>query len=345
LSIGPTAAQVAEAHALVAKLGSKTKAAIVLGIPRTTLHEWVSGNVRPKDPLEGSFVAGNEIIARLNAENATLKETLKNATRPKYSIRTDNISRGERLKVVCIGDAHDSPHLDDKSRFVHIGKHINAVRPDVVVQIGDFMTADSVSTHAGNHTIEGKHKPTFNDDLNSFRLALDAFNDGLGSFNPEKHVTLGNHELRLLKFEQEHPETEGMIGEKLHLALSDRGWKYSPYGEATFYGGVAFLHCAINRMGKSFGGKNSELQVANELLTDCVVGHSHIKRVHKAPKLHHRHVTVVNVGCALPEGYIEPYAKVAQTGWSYGVMTLTIKDNHIQDDEWVSMATLAERYA
>lgn len=337
---GPTAAQVAEAHAIFARLGSKTKAANALNMSRSTLTTWLNGVVKP---IEGRVdLSSDSTIARLQAEIDTLKESLQNATRPRYTIRQGIASRGERLKIVVIGDAHDSPHLD-KERFVHIGKHINSIRPDVVIQIGDFMTADSVSTHEGNHTIAGRGKPTYNEDIASFRLALDALGSAL-NYNPEMHVTMGNHERRVMAFENENPEVDGMMSEKLNLALSDRGWTYSPYGEPTFYGGVAFLHAALNRLGKTFGGKTAENQIANETVTDCVIGHSHIKRVSKHSKLHHRHVTIANVGCALPDGHVESYAQHAMTGWSYGIMTLGIKDGHIVDDEWVSMATLKERH-
>ena len=341
--IGPTAAKVAEAHATFARLGSKTQAAKALGMSRSTLTTWLTGQIKPIEERAGVSSGQGEFIARIQAENATLKESLQNATRPRYTVRQDIASRGERLRVIVIGDAHDSPSLENKERFVQIGKHINSVRPDVVIQIGDFMTADSVSTHEGNHTIGGKSKPTYSEDIASFRLALDAIGAAL-NYKPEMHVTLGNHERRVMAFEHENPEIEGMMSEKLNLALSDRGWTYSPYGEPTFYGGVAFLHAALNRLGKTFGGKTSENQIANETMTDVVIGHSHIKRVVRFSKLHHRHVTVANVGCALPDGHVENYATHAMTGWSYGIMTLGIKDGHIVDDEWVSMATLKERH-
>lgn len=343
--IGPNAARIAEAHAAMARFGSQRKAAKALGISKSTFNRLVKGSIKTVENNPAILNSDNEIINRLRAENATLKEAVRSATRPKYTVRVDNVSRGNRVKVVVIGDAHDSPHIPDKSRFTWLGKHVADVKPDFVIQIGDLGTFDSVSTHCANHTLEGKTKPKFTDDINSLNLALDAFNDGLGSFNVEKHTTHGNHERRVFAYENEHPEVEGMPSHLLDQCLVQRGWTYSPYGQPHFVGGVAFLHAAINRMGKTFGGKTSENQIANETLTDVVVGHSHIKRVLKYAKLHHRHVTIVNAGCALPHGYIEDYAQHAQTGWSYGVMTLTIKDNHITDDEWVSMETLEERYA
>jgi len=328
--------------AAYARTGVIAKAAKEVGIHRSTAREYIRGNFKPAPDKDMGTQATIESLRR---ELDVARQSLKDAVKPRYTIRADNVSRGDKVKVVVIGDAHDSPHIPDKSRFQWLGKYVADTKPDFVIQIGDVATMDSVSSHTGNHTLEGKSKTNIPTDIASLNLALDAFNDGLGSYNVPKHITLGNHERRVFAYENEHPEVEGMPSHLLDQCLVQRGWTYSPYGQPHFVGGVAFLHAAINRMGKTFGGKTSENQIANESVTDVVVGHSHIKRVVKFAKLHHRHITVVNAGCALPHGYIEDYAKHAQTGWSYGVMTLTIKDNHITDDEWVSMETLGERYA
>ena len=343
-SIGPTAAQVEQVRQAVKTHGKISAAARVLGMPRKTVSDWVSGSIKSVEERASVSAPVNDIIENLRRELDTAKEALREAQRPRFTIRQDVYAKGDKIKVLVIGDAHDSPHIPDKSRFTWIGKYINETRPDVVIQIGDFMTADSVSAHTGNHTLAGKTKPIFEDDIRSFRLALDALDSEI-KYNPQKHCTLGNHERRIYLYEDEHPEVAGKLSCDLDLAFRSKHWEYSPYGQPTFYGGVAFLHAAINRLGKTFGGKTAENQIANESLTDVVIGHSHIKRVVKYPKLHHRHITVANAGCALPEGYIEDYAQHAQTGWSYGLMTLTIKDGHIRDDEWVSMGALQEKYA
>ena len=323
------------------KHGTINDAAKECGIHPRSAREYIRGNYKPAPDTNPD---AGLIIENLRKELQTTRDALTAAKRPRYTVRSDNIARGEKIVVTVIGDAHDSPHIPDKSRFKWLGKHVKETKPDFVIQIGDIATFDSVSTHTSNHTIEGKSKPKIIDDINSLNLALDAFNSGLGSYSVPKHITLGNHERRVFAFENENPEIDGMASHLLDQCLTTRGWTYSPYGDPYFIGGVAFLHCAINRMGKAFGGKTAENQIANESITDCVIGHSHIKRVTKHSKLHHRHVTIANAGCALPNEYIEDYAKHAQTGWSYGVMTLVIHNKHITDDQWVSMATLEKRY-
>jgi len=56
-------------------------------------------------------------------------------------------------------------------------------------------------------------------------------------------------------------------------------------------------------------------------------------------------VSVVNVGCALPHGHVEDYAKHATNGWSWGVTMLGIENGQIVDHQFVSMSTLEDRYA
>ena len=43
------------------------------------------------------------------------------------------------MKELAIGDTHDAPDIN-KDRFRWIGKHIRKIKPDIVVQIGDFIT-------------------------------------------------------------------------------------------------------------------------------------------------------------------------------------------------------------
>jgi hypothetical protein len=325
--------------AAYARTGVIAKAAKEVGVHRSTAREYIRGNFKPAPDKDMGTQATIESLRR---ELDTTRQALKDAVRPRYTIRADNISRGDRVRVVVIGDAHDSPLLD-KSRFEWLGKYVADTKPDFVVQIGDIASFDSVSSHANN--LENKTKPRIIDDINSLSLALDAFNSGLGSYNVPKHITLGNHEKRLFTYEGENPEVEGMPSHMLDVCLKDRGWTYSPFAQEYFIGGVAFLHCALNRMGRPIGGQTSENITSNSSLNDCVLGHSHVKRVVRYPKLFGKHLTIVNAGCALPQGHVESYARHSLTGWWFGCGLLTIKDNHIINDEWVSMETLGERYA
>lgn len=254
--------------------------------------------------------------------------------------------RSGRMKVMVIGDAHDSPGIA-KDRFAWMGKFAADERPTHIVQIGDLLTLDSLNGHIGNSTFSGRLKGTFLDDMASGNEALALFNEQLpGGYTPHKHVALGNHERRLYLFEENAPETAGMMQCELESLLSRHGWAWSPFGQFHYLGGVGFVHCVLNRMGRPYGGKNAETTLCNEAMHDLVIGHSHTGRVWKAPKIGpSQHVTVVNAGCALPDGHIEEYARHSLTGWTWGVTVLEIEGGHIVGHQFVSMATLEDRYS
>jgi len=251
---------------------------------------------------------------------------------------------GGGYKVLAIGDAHDDPHLP-KDRFRWFGAHAAAMKADYVVQIGDWATLDSLNSHIGNETLQAKTKNPFVDDLVSLQISIKSFSDGLGAHNCRRVVSLGNHERRAWIFEDANPESAGLLTGPLLAAFEAGGWETRPYGEIFYLGGVGFVHAALNRMGKTYGGKNAENTIANDAVHDLVIGHSHVARQIRQPKIGpYQHVTVLNLGCALPYGHVEDYARDALTGWTWGVYELFIRAGHIESAKFVSMLELEERY-
>ena len=327
---------------LVTRYGTSTAAAAISGENPRTLRERAQ-KARDYYKLEAQTKGPDDQLSRALVEIEALKERLAHAQRPRFSIRTDTPTH-EKIRICCIGDAHDTPGLS-KERFRWIGEHINATRPDVVVQIGDFATVDSLNSHEGNETLKGRAKPSFGDDMKSFLEALETLNEPI-KYTPEKHCTLGNHERRIWNYENKNPEMDGQLSMDLMGKLEKTGWTASPYPALQMYGGVGFNHAAINSMGKTCGGKNAEATISNEAVCDLVIGHSHRHRSWSAAKISptNRSVKIYNVGCALPHGHIEDYAKHTLTGWHWGVADFLIRDGHIADDSFTSMLTLEERY-
>jgi len=248
-------------------------------------------------------------------------------------------------KVLVIGDAHDSPKVP-QNRFRWIGKHIKKIKPEYVIQIGDFLSLDSCCWHIDNATMQArKNKGTFLEDIESFDSALYELNKGIGKTKAIKHVTLGNHENRLWKWEDNNPEYYNMGKNKLFETLKKYGWTASEYGEFYFIDGVGFTHVPFNIMGGSFGGVNVERNIGQNSLFDVVFGHTHKFNDIRCPKIgNSKYVRVVNAGCALPQNHVESYAKLSTTGWFWGLCEITIFDNHIQDVSTISMTTLENMY-
>ena len=331
--------------------GSKTAAARVAKIPNTTYNSRYSEAVmRGYTPSSGALaqadVSSNDLRAQIEnlksqlSANQTHVEIAPVVIKPHYTVRTDRGS-GEKIRICAIGDAHDSPKIPNKERFEWIGAHIKATKPDVVVQIGDFLTLDSLNNYEPNETFAGKLKPTFQADVGSFIEALGAMDiDG-----PELHCTLGNHEQRLFAYENNHPEVYGMMQIELQGAFERFGWTFSPYKFIQKYGGVGFTHSATNSMGRAYGGKNSENSIANDSLFDLVIGHSHRRRLVRVPKIgDDNNLAVLNLGCALPDGFIESYARHSSTGWSFGIYDLTIQHGSLQSESFIPMSELGSLY-
>lgn len=307
--------------------GNIAKAARSIGVSPNTLRSWARDHQQTL-PDDAFAVA---------PPGPTVK--------PHYRVSFDRPDGRGKTRVLAIGDAHDGPRIP-KDRFRWFGRLAADTQPDVIVQIGDFLSLDSLCRYEGNDTLKGKAKPSLKDDLDSFKEALEAFDDGLGGFRPERHVTLGNHEDRIWSFTNRTPEVAELLTENLHTILTDRGWTYSPFGQLHFIGGVGFVHSPLNRLGKPYGGKTCEQQIANDALHDVVFGHTHIERRHKAVKIGpNKHVTILNLGCALPDGHREAYLGHASDGWGYGVWDLTLERGQIQAAQWTPMPVLEERYS
>ena len=312
--------------------GSSLAAAKELGIPRTTFATRVEvAKIR-------GFI--REEVSKVEESDEVRKVYLK----PHYKIYQRPPGQRIDARVLAIGDAHDGVEVPDKSRFYAMGQYALSNQITHIVQIGDFASMDSMSTHDKNDTIKGQNKPSYKEDLDSFSEALQYFDNGLEDWQGHKHVTLGNHEDRIGRFVNSNPEMAELLYEKLYALFDRYEWTYSPFGEFFFIGDVGFTHVPLNQMGKPYGGMHSENSIARDTLHDIVYGHTH-KRVDKSfPKIGHDHVTVVNLGCSLPDGHIEEYAKHSVTGWSYGVYDLTIRDGKIKQRTWVPMDVLLETY-
>ncbi len=252
---------------------------------------------------------------------------------------------GRVLRVLAMGDAHDRPDMP-KDRFHWMGRLAADSGCEWVVSIGDLCTFDSLNSHIPNESLLGKSKNPFARDAQSLRDALGAFDAGLGGHKPRRHVTLGNHERRVWLYEDLRPEVAGMLTGELAQALEAHGWGWTPYGEYFFLAGIGFIHAAVNRLNKTYGGKNAEMTIANDAVFDHVIGHSHVRREHRAPKLGpSRHVTILNLGCSLPWGHVEEYMyHGATTGWWWGCHVLTLQGGQIVGADAIPMNELERRY-
>jgi len=311
--------------------GSPSEAAKALGVPRTTIYS----------RLEAARVSYNLTPADKPPQPAIIiPETI---SRPRVRVKAVSSPHQDApiTRVLGIGDLHDSPSLD-KERFRWIGRHAAATRPDRVVMIGDTADFDSLSSHAKPGSAAQKLQPSFASELESLEEAFSVYRkeaDGIRTDN-----TAGNHEGRVWRFEDASASAEGMLTQPLMDVFARFDIHLHREGEYLLIDGVAFNHCPRNIMNREYGGK-----WLNSIATECRVSHV-FGHVHRGQVLHAHKVgpwggiTLVNLGTALPMGYIKPYARIATAAWTWGVYDLTIQAGHIVGHQFIGMDELSRKY-
>lgn len=247
---------------------------------------------------------------------------------------------GEPTRVAVIGDAHDSPHLRDKSRFRWLGAYVAEQGIEHVVSVGDWLTMDCFSSHTDRATFEGFAKPTFDQDLDSFHESQRAFQDGLAGHKPKKDITLGNHEARAWKYDNAHPDGVSHA-HKLEEAFAQWGWRTSLYGEYRFIGGVGFVHVPFNALGRPL----TQNQRPNKALLDTIHGDDH-----RATQLTDfksgpfRSPTIYSAATALPPGFIEGFSNKGGSTWRSGICEAVLWGGHVRKWSFTEMVLLRHRY-
>ncbi|HYE38244.1 hypothetical protein [Methylocaldum sp.] len=252
---------------------------------------------------------------------------------------------GDPIRIAVIGDAHDAPHLRDKSRFRWLGQYIAEHGIPHVVQIGDWWTLDSFSSHTDRATFEGLAKPTFEQDRESFHESQHAFRQGLAGHKPKLDETLGNHELRAWRYSNFHPDGLN-YGDLIVEAFNQWGFRVTPYGEFRFIGGVGFIHAPLQPASdKPYGGKTGGQRASNDSLFDIVRGDDHRVTISVGDKIGPvRAPTVYSTGTALPPGFIEGYARKGGSSWRSGICDLTIWGGVVRQFNFTDMHLLRRRY-
>jgi hypothetical protein len=315
--------------------GSIKRTSDFLGVSSSTLRDKI------RDGREMQISEAIPKIKELNDEIALLKKQLElfRPTKPRYVA-----GREEGTRVIAIGDTHDQPEMS-KARFKWIGKHCAATMPHRIVQIGDFCSWDSVSSHDAPGSLGHALRPSFKADLESCEEAMCLFFKEIKDLNIPMELTAGNHEDRICRFENKNPETVSTLYTQFEELCARYRWRLHPYGQWLFVDGVGFTHVPKNIMGKPYGGQNSENQIANHATHSIVFGHTHRATFRKTPKIGiNNSIEVLNLGSAMPEGYVAKYAGTATSGWSYGINELTIKSGHIIAHRFINMAQLQDMY-
>jgi hypothetical protein len=161
---------------------------------------------------------------------------------------------------LVIPDTQCKPGVDLR-HMLWTGFYIRRKRPDVIVHLGDHWDMPSLSSYdRGTKRAEGRR---YVHDIAAgnyaMQLLLDQFAD-MPDYKPLMVFCIGNHEERILRHAEAHPELAGTL---TYDSLNLSAWQVADYLTIKKVHGVAYTHFITHPMtGKPLGG-NAQRRLVN----------------------------------------------------------------------------------
>ena len=223
---------------------------------------FVDGLYGEQDKSQGKIVSFEKFSEELSKGMAVKKESVTLASNEVFKIVTDQTKQeGTHL---FIPDTQCKPDISlDYLRW--LGEYIVRKKPDVIVHAGDHADMESLSGwDKGKKAAEGKRihldvtaaiagmrallQPLYNlqqQELKEF---------GEVRYKPRMTLTLGNHEDRIDRYAETHPEMHGFLSVD-NLKYKEFGWEVVKFLTPIEIGGIFYAHYFQNVMtGKPLGG-------------------------------------------------------------------------------------------
>lgn len=164
-------------------------------------------------------------------------------------------------RLLIIPDCH-APYHDERAWKLML-KAARQFKPHIIVHCGDLADFYAVSSHSKDPSRKHQLKDELKE-VKRLRKQLDA----LGA--KRKVFIEGNHEDRLRRYlEEKAPELFGMFDTDSLLGLSENGWEFVAYKEATKVGKVWFTHDTGN------SGLYTTARALAAFQHSVVIGHHH----------------------------------------------------------------------
>jgi hypothetical protein len=191
----------------------------------------------------------------------------------------------------------------DFSYLEWIGNYIIDKKPDKIICLGDFADMPSLSSFdIGKKSFEGKR---YKKDIEAAHVAMQTLIDPIHNYNikqlknkhklyePELHLTLGNHENRINKVIESDPKFDGTIGmDDLHYW--NFGWIVHDFLQPIVLDGVCYSHYFISGvMGRPVTSAKLLLQKKH---MSCVQGHNQNMEIHIEYKGDGKRITCLFAG-------------------------------------------------
>lgn len=242
---------------------------IEISLKRTVTEDSIYNLFRRRGEAASFYLDTNIYEVKLQKLKNDIKMSIDNQYLLTHSNAYRNVilndSSDKITKIVVCPDAHH-PFVDKTAWKVFLNA-LNAVKPDVLVIIGDFLDCISISRHPK----KPKDEKFFAKEIEAGNKALDE----ICAIGIKRIIFIdGNHERRFSSYINEKaPELDGLLSLKDKLRLVERGIEHVPYGEFIRIGQMAFTH-DVGRC-----GLNAARQSLQDFGDNLTFGHSHRAQV------------------------------------------------------------------
>jgi hypothetical protein len=239
---------------------------------------------------------------------------------------------------LIIPDSHANPeHNND--RFEWLGKYIYAVRPDVVIDIGDSADMPSLCTYDKGK--QGYDSRRYTNDVNAY---IDAMEKVWWPYKknkkrlPRREKRRGNHENRIRTAESYAGVMSGTfsIDDLCEEDFNDNVNEYLFAGEPI--DGVTYNHvCPSPILSTPLSSVNLARAIVKQEHKSYTVGHTHFRDFYEERGKH----TLV-VGCYFDQ--FHEFAGPANENYWRGVVLCNNVEDGKYDHSWISLKALREAY-
>lgn len=193
-------------------------------------------------------------------------------------------SHNEKTHII-VPDAQVKPGVCLKY-LEAIGNYIALKKPDAIICIGDFADMPSLGIFdIGKKAFEGRR---YKKDIESAKAGMEALMTPIHaamakdkSWKPELHLTLGNHEERILRAINSDPKMDGTISID-DLEYEKHGWKVHDFLVPVEVDGIAYSHYFTSgAMGRPVSSASALVKKKHQ---SCVMGHAQNWEMHREVK-------------------------------------------------------------
>lgn len=251
------------------------------------------------------------------------------------------------MNILVIPDTQVKPNQKKWKHLEALGQFILDRKPDVIVHIGDHWDMPSLSAYDMGLKAEGKDVGS---DIKAGNKAMDVMLKPMREYNnkqratkhkqykPEMHFLIGNHEERIARHVNEHPELRDFLGYK---SLNFGEFKVHDFLQVIEIEGIKFSHYFYNPLsGRPIGGAMQNR--LNKIQCSFVQGHEQSFHYGRAHTIGGEHVGLV--AGAFYEHDEEYKGPQGNDHWR-GIVMLNNAANGDYDLETIRLETLKEEYA